>query len=83
MKGARVSYSLPYNNGIAHRFGVNKLILDSTSSNLFSAGRDGTVKCWSTKEKINQIPKNQFSIQAHIDWVNDIILTKDEKTCML
>lgn len=76
----KVSYLLPYNEGVYHKFGVNKLLLDNKKEYLYSSGRDGTLKCWDLSEiKESETPKPFFSVQAHNDWVNDIIITNNDR----
>lgn len=45
-KGERLSIAIPYPRAQYHRSGVNKLLFDSTGEHLFSAGRDGSIRCW-------------------------------------
>jgi WD40 repeat protein len=76
---AKVSYILPYtthSNHQHHKFGVNKLLLDAQNNHLFSAGRDGTIKCW---ESNSGSLVNSF--EEHTDWVNDLLHLNE--TCMI
>lgn len=80
----KVSFVLPYNEGTFHKFGVNKILLDNKKELLYSAGRDGTIKCWDLKElQESEKPRPFFSIQAHNDWVNDIITTNNDGLCTI
>jgi len=102
MKEPNVSYLLPYPNHKikAHRFGINKLLLhsplvadvDSNENYMFSAGRDGTIKCWllnGNKQDNIQSPtgsdhhssvhKHVFSLEEHVDWVSDMIILSDKQ----
>jgi WD40 repeat protein len=69
----KVSYILPYNDGDRHRFGVNKLLYNDFEKTLYSAGRDGTIKLWNC-ENFEENSKPIINIQAHFDWINDIVL---------
>ena len=74
----KISYILPYNDGDYHRFGVNKLLFDHTTKSLYSAGRDGSIKLWSV-ENLEEKPKPKINIQAHFDWINDLILHNQDE----
>jgi WD40 repeat protein len=78
MKGASVSFQLPYTcnaeHANHHRFGINRTVLTSDGKKLVSAGRDGCIKCWDITEAE---PTILSSLEEHIDWVNDLLLIKD------
>ncbi|KAL9653428.1 hypothetical protein ABK040_002064 [Willaertia magna] len=55
---------------------------DFNNYTLFSAGRDGTIKCWNLQYDQNSNTQNHnflFSLEEHVDWVNDMILLKDKR----
>ncbi|ODA83918.1 hypothetical protein RJ55_02435 [Drechmeria coniospora] len=75
-----------------HRLGVNGLAVDSYNDILYSAGRDGIVCAWdlnldrSRAADVSdnasakpQQPTTRFrsQCQAHVHWINDIILVQD------
>ena len=61
--------------GEGHRFGVNALT--SIDRTLYSAGRDGTVRCWSLEDSAECRPPTCARLEAtmdeHTDWVNGIV----------
>eukprot|EP00966_Prymnesium_polylepis_P139541 3224534-Prymnesium_polylepis.1 len=61
-----------------HRYGVNALASSSPNAaggaTLFSAGRDGTVRCWETTAKD---ATSVGSMDDHTNWVNDVACLHD------
>ena len=55
---------------------MNSLVLNSSTSVLFSAGRDATIRLWELSDTLNHVK----SLEHHTDWVNDIVLTTDNNT---
>uniref|UniRef100_A0A6Q2YBB1 WD repeat-containing protein 48 n=1 Tax=Esox lucius TaxID=8010 RepID=A0A6Q2YBB1_ESOLU len=62
-----------------NRNGVNALQLDPALNRLFTAGRDSIIRIWS----VNQHKQDPYiaSMEHHTDWVNDIVLCCNGKTC--
>ena len=59
-----------------HRYGINSLASSPGNgcASLFSAGRDGTVRCWDTSaEGVAAVG----SMDEHTDWVNDLACLQD------
>jgi hypothetical protein len=56
--------------GHGHRFGINAFA-SSADGELFTAGRDGTVRCWGLSGSAVYTLDDE-----HTDWVNDIVLLK-------
>mmetsp|Transcript_10619 Transcript_10619/g.13783 ORF Transcript_10619/g.13783 Transcript_10619/m.13783 type:complete len:702 (+) Transcript_10619:201-2306(+) len=76
----RIYFQLKSFDGKAcHRFGVNKVQTGCNGNILFSAGRDGAVRCWSLNQ--NKAPKLRLVVEAHSDWVNDLVLVEEEGAC--
>ena len=71
-----VTLTLP-GSGEGHRFGVNGVLLSSIdAARLYTAGRDGTVRCWS----VNQAERAATllsTLDEHTDWVNGIVRVDD------
>lgn len=72
-----------------HRFGISALVL--AKEQLFTAGRDGTVRSWKLPSVSYQSPntavantslngppiaKASRTFDEHVDWVNDVVLVK-------
>ena len=57
-----------------HRFGVNALA--STAELLYSAGRDGSVRCWDLASGATEPPQLAV-LEGHTDWVNDVCIAGD------
>ncbi|RPB21524.1 WD40 repeat-like protein [Terfezia boudieri ATCC MYA-4762] len=85
----RISYVLPFANSDGHRLGVNSLAV-AAEGTLYSAGRDGVICAWdlgvslqrkSADPSTNENPATTLKtqVQAHTHWVNDIILTHNDK----
>lgn len=55
-----------------HRLGINALQRDQKSQKLYTASRDATVKIWEGQNAI-------YSLDHHTDWVNDIVLIKNDQ----
>ncbi|KAF6820367.1 UBP9-binding protein [Colletotrichum musicola] len=82
----RISYVLepPANSqGGGHRLGVNGLAVDKDNALLYSGGRDGCICAWNTNLDLkgrspppDKKPKTTFhsQTQAHMSWINDIVL---------
>ncbi|TSK16080.1 WD repeat-containing protein 48 [Bagarius yarrelli] len=64
-----------------NRNGVNALQLDPALNRLFTSGRDSIIRIWS----VNQHKQDPYiaSMEHHTDWVNDIVLCCNGKTCEL
>ncbi|KFA61637.1 hypothetical protein S40285_06216 [Stachybotrys chlorohalonatus IBT 40285] len=82
----RISYVLENAKASAggHRLGVNGLAVDSNNSILYSGGRDGIVCAWDLKldasaptDKSKSKTTFRAQTQAHMHWINDIALTKN------
>ena len=57
-----------------HRYGVNSLASSLQGPpTLFSAGRDGTVRCWDTSSDSGSVALAGV-MGAHDDWVNDVTI---------
>ncbi|EFA78170.1 WD40 repeat-containing protein [Heterostelium album PN500] len=69
----KVSYSVGDVRGDKHCFGINSLVFDNESSQLYSAGRDSTVKLWSVDHQTNSV-QHKHCFEGHNDWVNDIFI---------
>ncbi|EOD39437.1 hypothetical protein EMIHUDRAFT_448817 [Emiliania huxleyi CCMP1516] len=64
-----------------HRFGINALASTCASAwgssrELFTGGRDGSVRCWREPEG-GGVPRLRFTVDEHTDWVNDLALLTD------
>ena len=55
--------------GVGHRFGINA-IASAPSGELFTGGRDGTIRCW---DVLNP-GAAKMTLNEHTDWVNDVLL---------
>lgn len=53
--------------GTSHRFGINAVT--SCGTDLFTAGRDGTVRCW-----VPAALSAKLTLTQHADWVNDLVV---------
>ena len=74
-----------------HRFGVNTLLLGGRGASLlYSAGRDGAVRCWdlcggdidddaARTTLAPPPPPLRATFEAHTDWVTDIVLAADDQ----
>ena len=71
-----------------HRFGINALASSCSSvwaggtRELFTAGRDGTVRCWRDLaedggREDGAAPRLHYVVEEHTDWVNDLALVMD------
>lgn len=47
---AKVSYLMRFNDGDAHRLGVNALAVHDASQRVITAGRDADIRVWCTRE---------------------------------
>ena len=54
-----------------HRSGINAVRLSPTGKHLFTASRDGTIRCWGLGRKGCT---HERVFDEHVDWVNDILL---------
>ena len=57
-------------NREGHRFGINALA-SSSNGELFTGGRDGTVRCW---DGLPSSATLQRTLDEHSDWVNDLVV---------
>ena len=55
-----------------HRFGVNVVRSCPESDQLYTAGRDGTVRCWSAGASSQPVLKQ--TLDEHTEWVNGIAI---------
>lgn len=82
----RVSYILREPE-TRHRFGISALVL--AEQQLFTAGRDGTVRSWeipagsyqrlryaAAREASPPLAKSVRTFDEHVDWVNDVVLVR-------
>jgi len=67
-----------------HRFGINALastcgsVWAGGTRELFTAGRDGTVRCWRESSGADAAePRLHYTVDEHTDWVNDLALVMD------
>lgn len=88
----RISYVLPLSNSSGgHRLGVNGLAVDSSSSILYSGGRDGVICAWDLNLNLKEARSPPVDgskkttapatvlrqqVQAHTHWINDIALSQ-------
>uniref|UniRef100_A0AAY5L5Z5 WD repeat-containing protein 48 n=1 Tax=Esox lucius TaxID=8010 RepID=A0AAY5L5Z5_ESOLU len=79
MSSGYVSYVIRDEVEKYNRNGVNALQLDPALNRLFTAGRDSIIRIWS----VNQHKQDPYiaSMEHHTDWVNDIVLCCNGKTC--
>lgn len=90
----RISYVLPLANSAGgHRLGVNGLAVDTSTSTLYSGGRDGVICAWDLNLDLNSAvapdhdaklppaPATTFrnQVQAHTHWINDIALAQSNQ----
>ena len=61
-------------NSEGHRFGINALA-SSSNGELFTGGRDGTVRCW---DGLPSSATLQRTLDEHSDWVNDVVVSGDD-----
>ena len=66
-----------------HRFGINAFA-SSDNGELFTAGRDGTVRCWDALPTGNAAQpavvnaEAHRTLEGHSDWVNDLALLQSD-----
>ena len=60
-----------------HRYGINSLAGLQGSPTLFSAGRDGTVRCWEPRSVGGRTAAMVGTMEGHDDWVNDVASLRD------
>ncbi len=59
---------------LGHRFGVNAVTSCAERSQLYTAGRDGTVRCWSAGESSQ--PVLEHTLDEHTEWVNGVVIVQ-------
>lgn len=75
---SRVTYVLEERAAQGHRLGVNAVVHDPHRDVLYTGSRDGTVRGW---DMANKAPPRV--LDEHTDWVNDLALCNDGRTCAL
>ena len=58
-----------------HRFGINAVGSCAETGDLYTAGRDGTVRCWSGASA-GAAETEAWAYEAHADWVNDLCVLR-------
>lgn len=71
-KKTQVSFVIRDEEERRHKNGVSSLQLDPIQGRLYSAGRDGIIRVWSTATGVQD--RYIQSMEHHTDWVNDIVL---------
>lgn len=71
-KKTQVSFVIRDEEERQNKNGVSSLQLDAAQGRLYSAGRDGIIRVWSTANGIQD--RYIQSMEHHTDWVNDIVL---------
>ena len=79
-KRVTISYVIREPEERQNRAGVNCLQFDTSSRQLYTAGRDSIIRTWSCPDNPrvgNMSMKCSLCMDEHSDWVNSIFLTTD------
>ena len=76
MSGRRKLETISYKlrpEELKHRSGINALAISAEQA-LYSAGRDGVVRCWDVGPHSASEPQQVAALDGHTDWVNAVVM---------